>query len=228
MSTNEQALVLDDARLTLRGAAGAVEILKGVSLSVARGESLAVMGASGSGKSSLLAVAAGLEPVSGGSVRLLGRELAGLSEDGLAKLRRGRVGVVFQSFHLLPNMTALENVMAGLELAGAARGKEMRERARAALSRVGLANREGHYPAQLSGGEQQRTAVARAVAAGPEIVFADEPTGNLDTGSGAAVKDLLFTAVQETGATLVLVTHDASLAQHCARVVRLVDGQLAA
>lgn len=228
MSTNEQALVLDDARLTLRGAAGAVEILKGVSLSVARGESLAVMGASGSGKSSLLAVAAGLEPVSGGSVRLLGRELAGLSEDGLAKLRRGRVGVVFQSFHLLPNMTALENVMAGLELAGAARGKEMRERAQAALSRVGLANREGHYPAQLSGGEQQRTAVARAVAAGPEIVFADEPTGNLDTGSGAAVKDLLFTAVQETGATLVLVTHDASLAQHCARVVRLVDGQLAA
>jgi len=228
MDTTEPALALRETRLTLKGAAGAVEILKGVSLTVRPGESLAVMGASGSGKSSLLAVAAGLEPATGGSVRLLGRELAGLSEDALAKLRRGRVGVVFQAFHLLPNMTALENVMAGLELAGVAQAKEARARARAALARVGLAQREGHYPTQLSGGEQQRTAVARAVAAGPEIVFADEPTGNLDSASGAAVKDLLFAAVQETGATLVLVTHDASLAEQCERVVRLADGRLAA
>lgn len=227
MSITEPALALENTRLTLRGAAGPVEILKGVSLSVARGESLAVMGASGSGKSSLLAVAAGLEPATGGSVRLLGRELAGLSEDALAKLRRGRVGVVFQAFHLLPNMTALENVMAGLELAGAGRPKELRERARAALARVGLSSREGHYPTQLSGGEQQRTAVARAVAAGPEIVFADEPTGNLDSASGQAVKDLLFAAVQESGATLVLVTHDPALAANCQRVVRLVDGAMA-
>ena len=228
MVMNGPALVLEQARLTLKGAAGPVEILRGVSLEVAAGESLAVMGVSGSGKSSLLAVAAGLEPPSAGSVRLLGQELAGLSEDRLAKLRRGRVGVVFQAFHLLPNMTALENVAAGLELAGAARAKEARARAREALARVGLSGREGHYPSQLSGGEQQRTAVARAVAAGPEIVFADEPTGNLDSASGAAVRDLLFTAVRESGAALVLVTHDAALARNCARIVTLVDGVLAA
>lgn len=227
MHDSEPALALADARLTLKGAAGAVEILRGVSLQVSKGESLAVMGASGSGKSSLLAVAAGLEPATGGSVRLLGQELAGLSEDRLAKLRRGRVGVVFQAFHLLPNMTALENVMAGLELAGAAAAKEARERARAALARVGLSSREKHYPGQLSGGEQQRTAVARAVAAGPEIVFADEPTGNLDSASGDAVKALLFSAVQESGAALVLVTHDATLAAQCQRVVKIVDGLLA-
>lgn len=227
MAIEGPALALAQARLTLKGAAGPVEILRGVSLEVAQGESLAVMGVSGSGKSSLLAVAAGLEPPTGGSVRLLGRELAGLSEDALAKLRRGRVGVVFQAFHLLPNMTALENVAAGLELAGAAQAKEARARARAALARVGLSAREGHYPSQLSGGEQQRTAVARAVAAGPDIVFADEPTGNLDSASGIAVRDLLFAAVQESGAALVLVTHDAALARNCARIVTLVDGALA-
>lgn len=224
----DPALALEEAQLTLRGAAGPVEILRGVSLSLARGESLAVMGASGSGKSSLLAVAAGLEPPSGGSVRLLGQELRGLSEDRLAKLRRGRVGVVFQAFHLLPNMTALENVMAGLELGGAAGPRQARERARAALARVGLSAREGHYPSQLSGGEQQRTAVARAVAPGPEIVFADEPTGNLDSASGAAVTDLLFTAVREAGAALLLITHDAAVAGLCQRAMRLVDGRVAA
>lgn len=222
------ALTLQDAQLTLRGAAGSVEILRGVSLALAAGESLAVMGASGSGKSSLLAVAAGLEPASGGSVRLLGQELRGLSEDRLAKLRRGRVGVVFQAFHLLPNMTALENVMAGLELGGGVGPREARERARAALARVGLSAREGHYPSQLSGGEQQRTAVARAVAPGPEIVFADEPTGNLDSASGAAVTDLLFTAVREAGAALLLITHDAAVAGLCQRAMRLVDGRVAA
>jgi putative ABC transport system ATP-binding protein len=223
------ALALQDAQLTLRGAAGPVEILRGVSLSLEQGESLAVVGASGSGKSSLLAVAAGLEPPSGGSVRLLGQELRGLSEDRLAKLRRGRVGVVFQAFHLLPNMTALENVMAGLELGGAAqRPRDARERARAALARVGLSAREGHYPAQLSGGEQQRAAVARAVAPGPQIVFADEPTGNLDSASGAAVTDLLFAAVRDAGAALLLITHDAALAGLCQRALRLVDGRVAA
>lgn len=228
MAIEGPALALEQARLTLKGAAGPVEILRGVTLAVEKGESLAVMGVSGSGKSSLLAVAAGLEPPTGGSVRLLGMELAGLSEDHLAKLRRGRVGVVFQAFHLLPNMTALENVAAGLELAGAAQAKQARERARAALARVGLSEREGHYPSQLSGGEQQRTAVARAVAAGPDIVFADEPTGNLDSASGAAVRDLLFAAVQDSGAALVLVTHDAALARNCARTITLIDGVLAA
>jgi putative ABC transport system ATP-binding protein len=224
----DPVLALTDVRLTLPGAAGPVEILRGVSAAVSAGEIVAVTGPSGSGKSSLLAVAAGLEPATGGSVRLLGEELAGKGEDALARLRRGRVGVVFQAFHLLPNMTARENVATALEVAGVASGRAAREQAEAALARVGLAQRLTHYPSQLSGGEQQRVAVARAAAANPKIIFADEPTGNLDSAAGGAVRDLLFAAAREGGAALVLVTHDAALAQQADRRIALADGRLAA
>jgi putative ABC transport system ATP-binding protein len=228
MSSLPAPLALHDVTLTLPGAEGPVPILRGVSLEVQAGEIVAVTGRSGSGKSSLLAVAAGLEPASSGSVRLFGQELAGLGEDGLARARRGRVGIVFQAFHLLPNMTALENVAVALETADLARGKAARLRAADALEHVGLGHRLRHYPSQLSGGEQQRVAVARAAVTGPQLVFADEPTGNLDAIAGNAVRDMLFALARERGAALVLVTHEPALARACDRIIRIEDGRVAA
>lgn len=219
-------LQLDNIVLTLPGADGPVEILRGVSFAARPGEIVAVTGRSGSGKSSLLAVAAGLEPVTAGSVRLFGEELAGASEDRLARARRGRVGIVFQAFHLLPNMTALENVAVALETADIAKGKAARLRAADALERVGLGHRLKHYPGQLSGGEQQRVAVARAAVVRPALVFADEPTGNLDTAAGTSVRDLLFALAREDGAALVLVTHEPALAAACDRQVVMADGRI--
>lgn len=202
-----------------------VEILKGIDLHIGRGESLAILGASGSGKSSLMAVLSGLERASGGSVTVAGVDYGSLDEDGLAKARRGRIGIVLQSFHLLPTMTALENVAVPLELAGEADAFVM---AREQLEAVGLGHRFDHYPAQLSGGEQQRVAIARAVATNPDIIFADEPTGNLDAATGAAVIDLLFARRAAANATLVIITHDPSLASRCDRIVEMRDGRIIA
>jgi putative ABC transport system ATP-binding protein len=224
-SLPNQTLALEDVSLALTGGAGRVEILKSVSAEIEAGEIVALTGPSGSGKSSLLAVAAGLERATSGSIRLLGNELVGRSEDDLARIRRSAVGVVFQSFHLLPNMTALENVALAAEIAGAALPQEA---ARAALARVGLSPRAAHYPSQLSGGEQQRTAVARAAVTRPKILFADEPTGNLDSASGAVVRDLLFGLAREDKASLVLVTHEPDLAALCDRVIRMADGRIVA
>jgi putative ABC transport system ATP-binding protein len=218
-------LVLDDVALTLPSAAGPVNILKGVSLTVAAGERVAIIGPSGSGKSSLIAVGAGLEEPTGGGVRLFGQDLARLDEDGRARLRRGRAALVFQSFHLLPNMTAEENVATPLEIAGA---RDAIITARDWLARVGLAERLTHYPHQLSGGEQQRVALARALAARPALLFADEPTGNLDGATAASVADLMFNLVAEVGAALVMVTHDPTLATRADRIVRMADGRIAA
>ncbi len=218
-------LEIEDASLTLPSAAGPVEVLSRVSLCVAAGERVAVVGPSGSGKSSLLAVAAGLEKPTSGRARLFGQDLAVLDEDGRARLRRGRVSLVFQAFHLLPNMTAEENVAAPLEIAGR---RDAREAAREWLDRVGLAARRRHYPHQLSGGEQQRVALARALAARPALLFADEPTGNLDAANAAAVAALMFDLLDETGAALVLVTHDPVLAARAARRVEMAGGRLTA
>lgn len=221
-------IALRDVRLSLPGADGPVSILRGVSAEIRAGEIVAVTGRSGSGKSSLLAVASGLEPATGGSVMLLGQELTGLDEDGLARVRRGQVGIVFQAFHLLPNMTALENVATALETADLASGRAARERAAVALQRVGLGHRLKHYPSQLSGGEQQRVAVARAAVIEPKVVFADEPTGNLDGAAGQTVRDLLFALARDTGAALVLVTHEPDLAAACDRRIVLEDGLVVA
>jgi putative ABC transport system ATP-binding protein len=198
-----------------------VEILRSLSLTLAEGERVALVGPSGSGKSSLIAVAAGLERPSAGRVLLFGRDLGRLDEDGRAKLRRGRVSLVFQSFHLLPNMTAEENVAAPLEIA---RQPNAMDEARAWLERVGLSARRRHYPHQLSGGEQQRVALARALAPKPALLFADEPTGNLDGPNARHVADLLFELVEQTGAALLMVTHDPTLAARAQRVVALRDG----
>ena len=211
-------LAVTNVSLTLPSAAGPVEILKNLSFSVAARERVAITGPSGSGKSSLIAVAAGLEQPTTGRVELLGQDLGRLSEDGRARLRRGKVSLVFQSFHLLPNMTALENVAAPLEIAGIAEADAI---ARGWLDRVGLSARLRHYPHQLSGGEQQRVALARALAPRPALLFADEPTGNLDAANAAKVADLLFGLVAEEGAAMVLVTHDPALAQRADRQVRL-------
>ena len=216
-------LALKDARLTLAGNAGPVEILKGITLEVGRGETLGLVGPSGSGKSSLLMLMGGLERASGGQVTALGRDLTALDEDGLARFRRGNMGVVFQSFHLIPTMTALENVAVPLELAGV---RDAYARAGAELQAVGLAFRADHYPSQLSGGEQQRVALARAVAPRPAILLADEPTGNLDAANGAAIMELLFALRDRHGATLIMVTHAPELAERCDRVVRLADGRV--
>ncbi|MCR5872783.1 ABC transporter ATP-binding protein [Phenylobacterium sp. J426] len=218
-------LVLEDVALTLPSAAGPVEILRGVSLSAAAGETLAVVGPSGSGKSSLIALASGLERPTRGRVSLFGQDLAALDEDGRARLRRGQVALVFQSFHLLPNMTAEENVAAPLEIGGT---RDAVTTARAWLERMGLSARGSHYPHQLSGGEQQRVALARALAVRPALLFADEPTGNLDAANGARVSDLMFDLVRELGTTLVLVTHDPALAARAERLVRMQDGRIVA
>jgi putative ABC transport system ATP-binding protein len=216
-------LELTSVSLALPSAAGPVHILEGADLCVAAGERVAVVGPSGSGKSSLIAVAAGLERPTSGQVRLFGQDLSLLDEDGRARLRRGRVALVFQNFHLLPNMTAEENVAAPLEIAGR---KPAIETARGWLDRVGLTARRDHYPHQLSGGEQQRTALARALAVGPELLFADEPTGNLDQATAAQVADLMLTLIADSGAALVLVTHDPALAARLDRRVRVAGGRL--
>ena len=217
------AIRLTDVRLTLKSAAGPVDILNGISLSVAAGETIALTGPSGSGKSSLLMVAAGLERASSGRVEVTGTDITNMGEDQAAHFRLGRVGIVFQSFHLIPTMTALENVAVPLELMGQ---DDAFDRAEAELRAVGLGKRTGHYPGQLSGGEQQRVALARALAPAPRILFADEPTGNLDTANGAAIADLIFALNRERGAALFLVTHEDSLAARCERVVRLADGRI--
>jgi putative ABC transport system ATP-binding protein len=224
MTDAADPLVLESVSLTLPSAAGPVEILRGLDVRVGPGERVALVGPSGSGKSSLIAVAAGLERPTGGRVLLFGQDLAKADEDGRAKLRRGRVSLVFQAFHLLPNMTAEENVAAPMEIAGAA---DASATARAWLERVGLSARARHYPHQLSGGEQQRVALARALAPRPALLFADEPTGNLDAANAAHVAELMFDLAAETKAALVLVTHDEALAGRADRVVRLRDGRVA-
>ena len=203
---------------------GATTILKGIDLTVEAGETVALLGSSGSGKSSLMALLSGLERASSGSLLVAGADFAALDEDALARARRGRIGIVLQAFHLLPTMTARENVATPLELAGEA---DAWERAGAELTAVGLGHRLDHYPAQLSGGEQQRVAIARALAPRPPLLFADEPTGNLDATTGTAIVDLLFARRAETGATLVLITHDADLAQRADRIITLADGLIA-
>ena len=216
-------LRLRDITLTLPASSGPVHILRGVDFDCEAGESVAIVGPSGSGKSSLISVGAGLETATSGTVELLGADLAGKSENDLARLRRGRVSLVFQSFHLLPTMTALDNVRAALEIAGLA---DADTRARDALEAVELSDRTDHYPGQLSGGERQRVAVARALACDPELVFADEPTGNLDSSTGASVADLLFRIAEARGASLILVTHDRDLAARADRMVEMRDGKL--
>ena len=218
-----EALRLTDVSLTLSAASGPVDILKGVEFSANKGESIAIVGPSGSGKSSMISVAAGLEQVTSGEVFLLGDSLKSRSEDELARLRRGRVSMVFQSFHLLPTMTAFDNVRASLEIAHL---DKVDIRASAALDAVGLSDRVHHYPGQLSGGERQRVAVARALASDPELVFADEPTGNLDTATGAGVADMLFNIARDRGATLILVTHDLDLASRADRTVTMQSGKI--
>ena len=200
-----------------------VEILKGVDLTLLRGESIAILGASGSGKSSLMAVLCGLERASGGDEHIGGVDFGALDEDALARARRGRIGIVLQSFHLLPTMTALENVAVPLELAGVS---DAFARAADELRAVGLGHRIDHYPSQLSGGEQQRVAIARAVAPRPTILFADEPTGNLDATTGVTIMDLLFDRQRAAGATLVIITHDPALADRCGRIIEMRDGQI--
>jgi putative ABC transport system ATP-binding protein len=214
---------LQDASLKLNGNAGQVDILHGITLDVAQGETIAFTGPSGSGKSSLLMVMGVLERATGGSVRALGEDLTAMTEDELARFRRGRMGIVFQSFHLIPTMTALENVATPLELNGVA---DAFDRAEAELHSVGLGHRLNHYPAQMSGGEQQRVALARASAPRPAILLADEPTGNLDSTNGAAIMELLFDLREKHGATLVLVTHADDLAARCDRVIHLTDGRI--
>ncbi len=219
----DPALALQDASLSLNGNAGLVKILRAVTLDIARGETVGLVGPSGSGKSSLLMLMGGLEQATGGRVTALGQDLGAMDEDALARFRRDHMGVVFQSFHLIPTMTALENIATPLELAGA---RDAFERAAQELETVGLGNRAGHYPGQLSGGEQQRVALARASATRPDILLADEPTGNLDEANGAAIMDLLFGLRDRHGSTLVLVTHAPDLAARCDRVVHLRDGRI--
>ncbi|MGR3805337.1 ABC transporter ATP-binding protein [Marinibacterium profundimaris] len=216
-------LSLKDAALSLESNAGRIDILHGITLDVEPGETLGLVGPSGSGKSSLLMLMGGLERATGGTIHALDHDLTAMDEDALARFRRDAMGVVFQSFHLIPTMTALENVATPLELAGAA---DAFDRAEAELKRVGLSHRADHYPTQLSGGEQQRVALARASAPRPKILLADEPTGNLDAANGTAIMDMLFELRDAHGATLVLVTHSAELAARCDRVIRLRDGRI--
>jgi putative ABC transport system ATP-binding protein len=219
----EPAVELENVHLSLGRGAARVHILRGISLNIGRGETAALIGPSGSGKSTLLMVMAGLERPDAGSVKVDGTSLGRLGEDALARFRGARIGIVFQSFHLIPTMTALENVAIPLELAGVA---EAFGRAGAELVAVGLADRLGHYPAQLSGGEQQRVALARALAPNPAILVADEPTGNLDEATGASIIDLMFALKRERGATLIVVTHDPALAGKCERRIELRSGRI--
>ncbi|WP_433990350.1 putative ABC transporter ATP-binding protein (plasmid) [Pseudoseohaeicola sp. NH-UV-7] len=219
----DPVISLKDAALSLEGNAGPVDILHGITLDVAQGETLGLVGPSGSGKSSLLMLMGGLEQATGGTIKALGHDLTAMNEDDLARFRLEHMGVVFQSFHLIPTMTALENVATPLELAGM---RDAFDRARQELETVGLSHRADHYPAQMSGGEQQRVALARASAPRPHILLADEPTGNLDGANGAAIIDLLFDLRDRHGATLVLVTHSNSLADRCDRIIRLRDGHI--
>ncbi len=214
---------LSNAALSLDGNAGKVDILHDISLDVAAGETLGLVGPSGSGKSSLLMLMGGLEQATAGTITALGENLTAMTEDGLALFRRHHMGVVFQSFHLIPTMTALENVATPLELAGVA---DAFDRAAAELDAVGLGARADHYPSQMSGGEQQRVALARASAPRPRILLADEPTGNLDATNGSAIMDLLFDLRDKHGATLIMVTHSADLAARCDRVITLTDGRI--
>jgi len=220
---SDPVLSLSGVSLSLMGNAGPVDILHDISLDIAAGSSLGLIGPSGSGKSSLLMLMGGLETASAGRITALGQDITAMDEDALAHFRRGNMGVVFQSFHLIPTMTALENVATPLELAG---HKDAFERAEAELAAVGLAQRAGHYPVQLSGGEQQRVALARASAPRPRILLADEPTGNLDETTGKAIMDLLFGLQDRHGATLIMVTHAPELAARCDRVIRLRDGRI--
>jgi putative ABC transport system ATP-binding protein len=215
---------LGDIRLSLNSAAGAVDILRGVSLTVDHGRHVAVVGPSGSGKSSLLAIIGGLERPSAGRVTIAGQDLGALDEDALARFRGQHVGIVFQSFHLVPTMTAAENVALPLELAGE---RDTGARAAQALAEVGLAGRTGHLPTELSGGEQQRVALARALTTRPRLLLADEPTGNLDSHTGDTIADLLFAAAESAGATLVLVTHNPALAARCHETIAIEDGRIA-
>jgi len=214
---------ISDLHLSLVGGAGSVNILRGVNLSVKQGETISIVGPSGAGKTTLLMALSGLERPTSGSVRVADTELTTLNEDSLARFRRKHVGIVFQSFHLVPTMTALENVALPLEFSGAA---NPHEQSRVALEKTGLTDRIGHFPGELSGGEQQRVALARAFVAGPSILLADEPTGNLDRGTGSMVMDLLFEMQQAHDTTLVLVTHDEALAKRCHRTIQMVDGRL--
>ncbi|MEW9308035.1 ABC transporter ATP-binding protein [Labrys portucalensis] len=220
-----EAIDLADVHLSLGTGAARVHILKGVTLKIRQGEAVGLVGPSGSGKSTLLMTLGGLERPDSGSIRIAGQDLGVLDEDGLAKFRGRHIGVVFQSFHLIPTMTALENVAVPLELAGR---RDAFARAEAELEAVGLGARKAHYPAQLSGGEQQRVALARALAPEPAILIADEPTGNLDEGTGAGIVELMFRLKRERGATLVLVTHDLGLAARCDRMIRIRSGHIEA
>ncbi len=224
MKHPEYAIEARDLTLTLGSDDAPVNILRGIDLSVGMGNTVALLGPSGSGKSSLMAVLSGLERATSGTLQVAGQDFAQMDEDALAVARRGRIGIVLQAFHLLPTMTALENVATPMELAGIV---DAQARASAELEAVGLGHRLGHYPQQLSGGEQQRVAVARALASRPDIVFADEPTGNLDQKTGETIVDLLFARRKEMDATMLVITHDPELAALCERVITLEDGRIA-
>ncbi len=218
-------IVIDARDVTLRLGSGdaAVDVLRGLTLAVPAGQRLAILGPSGSGKSSAMAVLSGMEQATSGRVLIAGADFTAMNEDALARARRGRIGIVLQAFHLIPTMTALENVAVPLELAGEA---DAPARAKAELESVGLGHRLSHYPTQLSGGEQQRVAIARALVGRPALIFADEPTGNLDAATGETIVELLYGRLAETGATLVLITHDADLAARCDRIITMRDGRI--
>lgn len=222
--TSQNSISARNLTLTYDPDNNPVEVLRGIDLDVAAGDVVALLGPSGSGKSSLMAVLSGLERATGGALTVAGQDFTAMDEDQLAQARRGNIGIVLQAFHLLPTMTALENVATPMELAGTAGATE---RARAELEAVGLGHRVNHYPTQLSGGEQQRVAIARAIAPGPQLIFADEPTGNLDVSTGHDIIELLFKRRSESGATLLVITHDVELAERCNRVVTIGDGIIA-